>query len=68
MHSRSSHRIQRQFLEVEFGETEDGFGLQDRLAELYYDRLQPAMEALMDERFGENATLLPTGSNWTAGS
>jgi len=54
MHSRSSHRIQRQFLEVEFGETEDGFGLQDRLAELYYDRLQPAMEALMDERFGEN--------------
>jgi hypothetical protein len=50
----SQHIIRNLSLEIDFERPEDAFGLQNRIAELFYERLQPALEKLLDEMAGEN--------------
>lgn len=54
MKKQSRHIIRNLSLEIDFNTPEDAFGLQNRIAELFYDRLQPALEKLLDELAGEN--------------
>ena len=44
-----SHIVQRQTIEVSFPGLDDGVGTQDRLAEIFYTRIQPKMNLLFDE-------------------
>jgi hypothetical protein len=48
-----NHIIRQQELEIHFENLEDAIGLQDRVAELFYQKLQPEMEKLFDEIAGE---------------
>ncbi|AFD07200.1 contractile injection system tape measure protein [Solitalea canadensis] len=48
-----AHIIQRQSIDIQFENMENDNGLQNRLADLFYDRLEPGMEQLLDELFGE---------------
>jgi len=50
----NSHIIQRQSIEINFENPGKAAGLQNQVAELFYEKLQPRMEVLLDELFGEN--------------
>ncbi|MCO4294461.1 contractile injection system tape measure protein [Solitalea sp. MAHUQ-68] len=52
--SRVEHKIQKQFVEVQFSNIDDAFGMQNRLTEVFYDRIQPQIEVLFNALFGEN--------------
>jgi hypothetical protein len=52
--NQSQHIIRNLSLEIDFERPEDAFGLQNRIAELFYERLQPALEKLLDEMANEN--------------
>jgi len=47
-----SHIIQKQSIEISFEEMDAGVGVQHRVAELFHERLQPAMDKLFDEMVG----------------
>ncbi len=49
-----SHIIQTQSIEIEFENLDDAFGVQNRIAEVFYEKLQPRIEVLFDELFGKN--------------
>src|SRR4051812_21095554 len=49
-----SHIIQKQFVEIEFENVDNAMGMQNRIAEVFYERVQPQMEVLFDELFGKN--------------
>jgi len=49
----NQHIIRNVCLEIDFDSPEDAFGIQNRIAELFYDRLQPGLEKLLDEMAGE---------------
>ena len=54
MRAGNQHIIQKQIIEINFENSDDSFGLQNRIAEVFYEKLQPRMEVLLDELFGEN--------------
>lgn len=47
------HIIQKQFIEIEFRNSDDPIGLQNRIAEVFYEKLQPGIEKLFDEMVGQ---------------
>jgi hypothetical protein len=49
-----SHIIQRQEIEINFTNPDDAMGLQNRIAEVFYDKIQPEIEKLLDEKFDKN--------------
>lgn len=56
MIAEKKHIIRSQHIEMHFEDLNDAFGIQDRIAALFYERLQPKMEALFDDMFGKEAT------------
>jgi hypothetical protein len=54
MRSDNLHIIQKQSIEINFDSMDDSAGLQDRIAEVFYEKLQPRMEVLLDDMFGKN--------------
>lgn len=55
MKERSRHIIKTQSVEISFEELEDSIGIQNRVAEVFYEKVQPAMNALFDEVTGEKS-------------
>ena|GEM_PF-1549697 len=53
MSYKQDHIIGRQSIEIHFDSLDGAFGLQDRIAELYYEKLQPRINTLFDEQFGK---------------
>jgi hypothetical protein len=49
-----SHIIRTQEIEIHFENLDEAIGLQDRVADVFYNQLQPAMEKLFDEIAGDN--------------
>jgi hypothetical protein len=54
MRTENLHIIQKQTIEIEFENIDDSFGVQDRVAQVFYETLQPRMEILLDEMFGKD--------------
>jgi hypothetical protein len=54
MRAGNQHIIQKQIIEINFENPDDSFGLQNQVAEVFYEKLEPRMEVLLDELFGEN--------------
>lgn len=54
MRAHNQHIIQKQTIEIEFENLDDSFGVQDRVAQVFYEKLQPRMEILLDEMFGND--------------
>jgi len=54
MRSDNLHIIQKQSIEISFDSMDDPAGLQNKVAEMFYEKLQPRLEVLLDEMFGEN--------------
>jgi hypothetical protein len=54
MHGTNQHIIQKQTIDISFDGLGDSVGLQNQVAEMFYEKLQPRMEVLFDEMFGEN--------------
>ncbi len=54
MSIKNQHIIQKHSIEINFESMEDSFGLQNEIAEVFYTKLQPKMEALFDEIFDKN--------------
>jgi hypothetical protein len=52
MISDSNHIIARQTIEIDFESLEKGMGVQNRISELFHERLLPGMENLFDEMVG----------------
>jgi Contractile injection system tape measure protein len=50
----NTHIIRKQTVEINFETMEGGVGMQNRLASLFYERLQPGMEILFDEMADAN--------------
>ena len=55
MQAQNLHRIRKQTIEISFESSVDSTGLQNQVAEVFYEKLQPGMEVLFDEMFGEKA-------------
>ncbi len=55
MQTQNLHRIRKQTIEISFESSGDSTGLQNQVAEVFYEKLQPRMEVLFDEMFGEKA-------------
>jgi hypothetical protein len=51
----SQHIIQKQIIEIEFRNFDDPIGLQNRIAEVFCEKLQPGIENLFDEIAGKNS-------------
>jgi len=51
------HIIKTQSIEINFENPEDSIGVQDRIAEIFYDKLAPGMNSLFDEITGEKYLL-----------
>jgi hypothetical protein len=49
LNSTIDHIIQKQSISISFENPANALGLQNRIAELFYERVQPQMEALFDE-------------------
>ncbi|MBL7740228.1 MAG: hypothetical protein JNK14_13510 [Chitinophagaceae bacterium] len=49
MHQNNPHIIRSQSIGISFEGVEQAIGIQDRIAELFYERLQPQMETLFNE-------------------
>jgi hypothetical protein len=70
----NSHIIRTQSVEIHFENLDDAIGLQDRVADVFYEKLQPAIEKLFDEIAGENVLVrldrleidcgVISGKNW----
>lgn len=54
MSYKRDHIIGRQSIEIQFDSLDDAFGLQDCIAELYYEKLQPRINILFDELFASD--------------
>lgn len=54
MNYQRDHIIGKQSIEISFDGLDDAFGVQDRIAELFYEKLQPRMNILFDEMFGKD--------------
>lgn len=54
MRADNLHIIQKQTIEINFDSLDDSAGLQNHVADVFYEELQPRMEMLLDEMFGEN--------------
>ena len=54
MKSRAKHFIQKHSISIEFQNLDDAFGVQNKIAEVFYAEIQPRMEVLFDEQFGKN--------------
>ncbi len=54
MKNKSLHIIQQQEVEIHFDNLDDAIGIQNRMADLFYEKLQPAMDNLFDELVGKN--------------
>ena len=54
MNNEPHHFIQRLSIEIEFGNVENGIGMQNHIAAVFYEKIQPCMEVLFDELFGKN--------------
>jgi len=54
MQTQYLHRIRKQTIELSFESSGDSTGLQNQVAQLFYEKLQPRMEVLFDEMFGVN--------------
>ncbi len=54
MNGENNHIIQTQSVEIIFDDLDDSMGMQNRIAEVFYEKLQPRIEVLFDELFGEN--------------
>ncbi len=54
MSIKNQHIIQKHSIEINFESMKDTFGLQNEIAEVFYTKLQPKMEALFDEIFDKN--------------
>ena len=48
----ATHIIGKQTIEIDFDALEEAMGVQNRISELYRERLLPAMESLFDEMVG----------------
>jgi Contractile injection system tape measure protein len=48
---KQAHIIGQQSIEIDFDNLDNAFGVQERIAELFYEKLQPKMEALFDDMF-----------------
>ena len=57
LNKRSPHIIQKQSISIGFENPDNALGLQNRIAELFYERVQPRMETLFDEMADENHTI-----------
>lgn len=53
---KQSHIIGKQTIEVSFESLDNAIGIQNRIAEIFYERIQPEMELLFDNNLGENYT------------
>lgn len=53
MKKQNHHIIRNINLEIDFENLEEAIGLQDKVAEVFYDKLQPELEKLFDEIAGE---------------
>jgi hypothetical protein len=70
----NSHIIRTQAVEIHFENLNDAIGLQDRVASVFYEKMQPAMEKLFDEIAGEKVLVrldrleincgIFSGKNW----
>jgi hypothetical protein len=49
----TNHIILKNFIEINFRDLEEAMGVQNRVAEVFYEKLQPRMEALFDEMVGD---------------
>ena len=52
-----AHIIQKQSISIGFENPTNAMGLQNRIAELFYDRVQPQMSILFDEMADANHTI-----------
>lgn len=52
-----AHHIQKQSIEIHFAGIEDAMGLQNEIADVFYTKLQPKMEALFDELCGDKYSI-----------
>ncbi|POY37286.1 hypothetical protein C3K47_05845 [Solitalea longa] len=52
--TKSDHIIQKQFIEIQFSPIENALGMQNRLTEVFYEKLEPAISVLFDEWVGSN--------------
>jgi hypothetical protein len=46
--------IRKQNVVISFEDTEEGIGMQNHIAEVFHERLKPAMEIVLDEEIGRN--------------
>jgi|SRR5687768_4811399 len=53
----NKHIIQKQFIEVEMQNAPDAFAFRNRLGELYYQRILPALEDMFDEIATEHRSI-----------
>jgi len=51
---RNTHIIQKQSFEIGFENPENTLGLQDQIAQVFYEHLKPRMETLLDDMFSED--------------
>ena len=54
MRTQNLHRIRKQTIEISFESSVESTGLQNQVADVFYEKLQPRMEVLFDEMFGKN--------------
>jgi hypothetical protein len=52
MRAENKHMIEQQFIEVNFQVIEDAMNVQNQLADIFYERIQPRMEELFNEVCG----------------
>ena len=53
MTERNNHMIGKQSIEMSFEGLDEVIGVQNKISELFYERLQPMMETLFDELYGD---------------
>ena len=51
---KTSHIIQKQTIEISFENIDNAIGVQNQIGDMFYEKLQPQMQPLFDELFGEN--------------
>jgi len=54
MKTQNLHRIRKQTIEISFESSVDSTGLQNQVADVFYEKLQPRMEILFNEMFGKD--------------
>jgi Contractile injection system tape measure protein len=51
---KNSHIIQNQKIEIEFEDPAEAMGIQNRIADIFYEKLLPKFDLLFNDIFGEN--------------